>query len=63
MSVMEGAATVATIAGDVTTIVTAAIDWIGDFADAITANPIIEMFVIVSFVGLGVGLIKRMIRL
>lgn len=42
---------------------TAAVGWIGDFTGAITGNPLIEMFVIVSFVGLGVGLIRRLIRL
>lgn len=52
-----------TIISDVGSIVTAAVGWVGDFAGAITANPIIEMFVIVAFVGLGVGLIRRLIRL
>lgn len=63
---MQGAstaATMSTILTDVGSIVTQAITWIGDFAGAITSNPIIEMFVITSFVGLGVGLIRRLIRL
>lgn len=42
---------------------TAAVGWIGQYVNAITGNPLIEMFVIVSFVGLGVGLIRRLIRL
>lgn len=53
----------ATIAGDVGTLVTESIGWVGEYVGAITANPLIEMFVIVAFVGLGVGLIKRLIRL
>lgn len=53
----------ATIITDVTSLVTAAIGWVGDFADVITTTPLILMFVIVSFVGLGVGLIKRLISL
>lgn len=53
----------ATIITDVTSLVTAAIGWVGEYVDAITGNPLILMFVIVSFVGLGVGLIKRLIRL
>lgn len=62
---MEGGAAVAmsTIITDVGSIVTAAVSWIGSYAGAITANPIIEMFVITGFVGLGVGLIRRLIRL
>lgn len=54
---------IATIMGDVGTMVTESIGWIGEYVGAIVSNPLLEMFVIVSFVGLGVGLIKRLIRL
>lgn len=53
----------ATIISDVSSLVTAAVSWIGNYVGAITSNPLIEMFVIISFVGLGVGLIRRLIRL
>lgn len=52
-----------TILTDVGLIVTQAITWINSFVGAITSNALIEMFVIVSMVGLGVGLIRRLIRL
>lgn len=55
--------TIAAILADATSIVTSAVGWIGQYVNAITGNPLIEMFVIVSFVGLGVGLIRRLIRL
>lgn len=51
------------IIADVNSLVTAAIGWVGDYVGAVTDNPLILMFVIVSFVGLGVGLIRRLIRL
>lgn len=54
--------TIATIVGNVTTFVTEAIKWVGSFVGAITSNPLLLMFVIVAFVGLGVGLIKRLVR-
>lgn len=57
------AVTISTLVGDVSTIVTSGVTWIGQYVDAITSNPLIEMFVIVAFVGLGVGLIRRLIRL
>lgn len=57
------AATVATILADVTSIVTSAVGWITSYVGAITSNPLLLMFVLVSFVGLGVGLINRLIRL
>lgn len=47
----------------VTSLVTAAIGWIGQFVTVITSNPLLLAFVVVSFVGLGVGLIRRIIRL
>lgn len=61
---MQGTATgLAAIVADVGTIVTAASGWISTYVGAITTNPLLEMFVVVSFVGLGVGLIRRLIRL
>lgn len=58
----ETTVTIATILGNVTSLVTEAIKWVGSFVGAITANPLLLMFVIVAFVGLGVGLIKRLVR-
>lgn len=55
--------TVSGLVGEVSTIVTGAVGWIGDYVGAITSNPLILMFVIVAFVGLGVGLIRRLIGL
>lgn len=63
---MQGAATAATlttILSDVGSIVTQVATWVGQYGTVITSNPIIEMFVITSFVGLGVGIMKRLIRL
>lgn len=57
------AGTVAAILADATSVVTAASGWITTYVNAITGNPLIEMFVITTFVGLGVGLIRRLIRL
>ena len=55
--------TISTILTDVSSFVTSAVGWVGDYAEAITGNPLILAFVIVAFVGLGVGLIRRLIRL
>lgn len=53
----------AAILTSVTSFVTAAVGWVGQFVDVIVAQPLLEMFVITSFVGLGVGLIKRLVRI
>lgn len=55
--------TMATILSNVTAFVTEAISWVTSFCTCITGQPLLLMFVIVAFVGLGVGLIKRLVRL
>lgn len=60
---MTEAVTIATLLGNVTSMVTSAVSWIGSFVGAITGNPLILMFVIVAFVGLGVGLINRLVKI
>lgn len=47
----------------VTSLVTASVGWIEAFVGVVTKQPLLLMFVITSFVGLGVGLIKRLIRI
>ena len=54
---------ISTLLSNVTAFVTSAVSWVGSFVGAITSNPLILMFVIVAFVGLGVGLINRLIKL
>lgn len=51
------------IIAEVTALVTASTGWIGSYLEVITDNPLLAMFVIVPFIGLGVGLLKRLIRL
>ena len=51
------------IISSVTSLVTAAVGWVNSFVGAITGQPLLLMFVITGFVGMGVGLIKRLIRL
>ena len=47
----------------VTSLVTASVSWIEAFVGVIVKQPLLLMFVVTSFVGLGVGLIKRLIRI
>lgn len=53
----------ADILTSVTSFVTAAVGWVGTFCTAITGQPLLLMFVITAFVGMGVGLIKRLVRI
>ena len=53
----------AEIVSAVTSLVTASVGWVDSFVGVITSQPLLLLFVITGFVGLGVGLIKRLIRL
>lgn len=60
---MEGTTTMSTIMTAVGDIVSSGIEWISDFVTVIVSNPLLLAFVVVAFVGLSIGLIKRIIRL
>lgn len=63
MDPSPAANSMAGILSTISSVVTSAISWIGSFVGAITSNPLLLLFVVVAFVGLGVGLIKRIISL
>ena len=65
MECLQAAAgyTLATLITDIGSMVTGAVSWIGSYVGAVTSNPLILAFVIVAFVGMGVGLINRLINL
>lgn len=56
-------ASVTTITSNVTSVVTAAASWIETYVGVIMDNPLLLTFVVLSIAGMGVGLIRRMIRL
>lgn len=53
---------VSQIVQNVTTIVTEAVTWITTYVGAITSNPLILTFVLLLIVGMGIGLIRRLVR-
>lgn len=55
--------TLQTILTSISSFISSAITWIGQFANVIVENPLILAFVIVAFVGLAIGLIQRLIQL
>lgn len=62
---MEPVSVLSSILSAVSSVVTSAITWMGSFLSTITAtgNEILLLFIILPLVGLGIGLIRRMIRL
>lgn len=59
----SGSMAVSAIVQNVTTIVTEAVKWITSFVGAITSNPLILTFVLLLIVGMGVGLVRRLVRI
>lgn len=63
---MEGEAatmTMATLISDITSVFTAAIGWVGTVADTVAGEPLLLLGVIIGFVGLGVGLFRRLLNI
>ena len=60
---MEGEAmTMATVISSITEVFTAAVGWVGKVAETVAAEPLLLIGVVVSFVGLGIGLFSRLLR-
>lgn len=57
------AATVAPILNVASEVVTAAIKWVGEYVTLITSQPLLLIGIVLTFVGLGIGLIRRMMKL
>lgn len=55
------APTVSGVLTDISSVVTQAMDWAGNVATMIVSTPILLIFVSFAAVGLGIGLIRRMI--
>lgn len=53
--------TVSSVLTDISSVVTQAMTWAGDVAEMIVSTPILLIFVSFAAVGLGIGLIRRMI--
>lgn len=56
------AMTLETIITNVGSIITAAMTWATSAVSFITSNPLILMFVLISLVGIGVGLVRRFLN-
>lgn len=62
---MPATSTMSTLISTVSSIVTAGIGWMGDYVSALTStgNELLLLFTCLPLVGLGIGLIRRMISL
>ncbi len=56
------AMTMATLLGTITEVFTSAIGWVGTVAETVASNPLLLVGVVISFIGLGIGLFSRLLR-
>lgn len=62
---MDGATavTLSTILGNIGSVFTSAMGWAGTVGTTVAANPLLLVGVVMGFVGVGVGLFRRMLNL
>lgn len=62
---MEGAATstMSAMLGTITEVFTAAVGWVGTVANTISDTPLLLVGCVLGFIGVGVGLFKRMFNI
>ncbi len=54
--------TMATLISTITEVFTAAIGWVGTVATTVASNPLLLIGCVIGFIGLGVGLFSRLLR-
>lgn len=58
--VASASVTLSSLTADVTTILTAAVSWVGSVITTIVGQPLLLLFVLMTFVGYGVHLYRMM---
>lgn len=65
---MEGAGsaaatlTMATVLSTITEVFTAAVGWVGTVAEMVASNPLLLIGVVIGFIGIGITLFSRLLR-
>ncbi len=56
------AMTMATLLSTITEFFTAAVGWVGTVAETVAGNPLLLIGVVMAFIGVGIGLFSRLLR-
>lgn len=54
--------TMATVLSTITEVFTAAVGWVGTVAETVAGNPLLLIGVVIGFIGTGIGLFSRLLR-
>jgi len=57
------AMTMASLLSMITEVLTAAVGWIGTIVGVIIQNPIFLIGIVITFIGVGIGLVSRLLHL
>ena len=55
--------TMSSVLGDVTSILSSAMGWVGTISSTIAGNPILLLGVVLPFVGFGAGMFRRLLHM
>lgn len=59
----EGATlTMGTVLSTITEVFTAAVGWVGTVSETVVNNPLLLVGVVIGFIGTGIGLFSRLLR-
>ncbi len=54
--------TMATVLSTITEVFTAAVGWVGTVSETVVNNPLLLVGVVITFIGTGIGLFSRLLR-
>ena len=54
--------TMATVLSTITEVFTSAVGWVGTVAETVASNPLLLIGVVIGFIGTGIGLFSRLLR-
>ena len=57
-----GTMTMASLLSIITEVFTAAVGWVGTVAETVANNPLLLVGVVIGFIGTGIGLFSRLLR-
>lgn len=57
-----GSLTMASVLTTITEVFTAAVGWVGTVSETVVNNPLLLVGVVIGFIGTGIGLFSRLLR-
>lgn len=54
--------TMATLLSTITEVFTAAVGWVGTVAETVASNPLMLVGIVLGFIGIGISLFSRLLR-